>query len=149
MAAKEKLKKILIVDDSDIQLVVAEGILKAKYDVVTAKSGKEALVMLTKGLVPDLILLDILMPDMDGWETYNKINGISLLRNVPIAFLTSLSGIVERLRASRLGAADFINKPYDRVILLEKVEKLLNGERISQDQGSKEAEASAEPQGTS
>ncbi|MDR0502091.1 MAG: response regulator [Treponema sp.] len=133
MAAKEVLKKILIVDDSDIQLVVAEGILKAKYDVITAKSGKEALAILAKGLKPDLILLDILMPDMDGWETYNKINGISLLQNVPIAFLTSLSGIVERLRASRLGAADFINKPYDRVVLLEKVEKLLNGERISQD----------------
>ena len=119
------MKKILLVDDSDVHLVIAENILKDKYEIVTAKSGKEALNILTKGLIPDLILLDILMPEMDGWETFNKIKGISLLKDVPIAFLTSLDGVREKLYASRIGANDLITKPYDGQDLLGRIEKLV------------------------
>jgi DNA-binding response OmpR family regulator len=118
-------KKILIVDDNEVHLVIAENILKGKYDVTTAKSGKDALILLSKGLIPSLILLDVLMPDMDGWETYNKIKGISLLKNVPIAFLTSLDGVREKLYASRIGAADMITKPYDGEELINRIEKML------------------------
>jgi len=121
------MKKILIVDDNEVHLVIAENILKGKYDVTTAKSGKDALALLSKGLVPGLILLDVLMPEMDGWETYNKIKGISLLRNVPIAFLTSLDGVREKLYASRIGAADLITKPYDGEELIKRIEKMLEG----------------------
>ena len=119
------MKKILLVDDSDVHLVIAVNILKDKYEIDTAKSGKEALGILSKGLVPDLILLDILMPEMDGWETFNKIKGISLLKDVPIAFLTSLDGVREKLYASRIGANDLITKPYDGEDLLLRVEKLV------------------------
>jgi DNA-binding response OmpR family regulator len=119
------LKKILLVDDSEIHLVIAENILKRKYDVTSVKSGAEALGLLSKGLVPNLILLDILMPDMDGWETYNKIKGISLLQNVPIAFLTSLDGVREKLYASRIGAADLITKPYEGEDLLGRIKNIL------------------------
>ncbi|MCL2720957.1 MAG: response regulator [Treponema sp.] len=119
-------KKILLVDDSDVHLLIAENIIKEKYETVTAKSGKEALTLLSKGLVPSLILLDVLMPEMDGWEVYNKIKGISLLRNVPIAFLTSLDGVREKLYASRIGAADLITKPYDATDLLDRIEKMIN-----------------------
>jgi len=118
-------KKILIVDDNEVHLVIAENILKSKYEVTTAKSGKEALVLLSKGFIPSLILLDVLMPEMDGWETYNKIKGISLLRNVPIAFLTSLDGVREKLYASRIGAADLITKPYNGEELIDRIEKML------------------------
>jgi len=119
------MKKILIVDDNEVHLVIAENILKGKYETTSAKSGKDALVLLSKGLVPDLILLDVLMPEMDGWETYNKIKGISLLRNVPIAFLTSLDGVREKLYASRIGAADLITKPYEGGELINRIEKML------------------------
>jgi len=119
------MKKILIVDDNEVHLVIAENILKGKYEVTTAKSGKEALILLSKGLLPGLILLDVLMPEMDGWETYNKIKGISLLRNVPIAFLTSLDGVREKLYASRIGAADLITKPYEGEELINRIEKML------------------------
>jgi len=121
----EANKKLLIVDDNEVHLVIAENILKGKYDVTTAKSGKEALTLLSKGLIPNLILLDVLMPEMDGWETYNKIKGISLLRNVPIAFLTSLDGVREKLYASRIGAADLITKPYEGDELISRIEKML------------------------
>jgi putative two-component system response regulator len=118
--------KILLVDDSDVHLMIAENILKEKYNVITAKSGKDALALLSKGgLVPNLILLDVLMPDMDGWEVYNKIKGISVLQNVPVAFLTSLDGEKEKLYASRLGAADLITKPYESSALLKRVETML------------------------
>jgi putative two-component system response regulator len=118
--------KILLVDDSDVHLMIAENILKEKYNVTTAKSGKDALALLAKSkLVPNLILLDVLMPDMDGWEVYNKVKGISLLQNVPVAFLTSLDGEKEKLYASRLGAADLITKPYESSELLKRVETIL------------------------
>jgi len=117
--------KILLVDDSDVHLLIAENILKTQYNVTTAKSGKEALALLSKGFLPNLILLDVLMPDMDGWEVYNKIKGISLLRNVPVAFLTSLDGAKEKLYASRIGAADLITKPYSNEELLKRVESIL------------------------
>jgi len=119
------MKKILIVDDNEVHLVIAENILKGKYEVTTAKSGKEALALLSKGYMPNAILLDVLMPEMDGWETYNKIKGISLLRNVPIAFLTSLDGVREKLYASRIGAADLISKPYEAPELLSRIEKMM------------------------
>jgi CheY-like chemotaxis protein len=118
-------KKILIVDDNEVHLVIADNILKGKFDVTTARSGKEALALLSKGYVPSAILLDVLMPEMDGWETYNKIKGISLLRSVPIAFLTSLDGVREKLYASRIGAADLISKPYEGPELLSRVEKMM------------------------
>ena len=120
------LNKVLIVDDNEVHLVIAENILKGQYEITTAKSGKEALALLSKGYMPNAILLDVLMPEMDGWETYNKIKGISLLRNVPIAFLTSLDGVREKLYASRIGAADLISKPYEGPELLNRIEKMIN-----------------------
>jgi len=125
MSAENGMNKVLIVDDNEVHLVIAENILKGKYEVTTAKSGKDALALLSKGLIPNLILLDVLMPEMDGWETYNKIKGISLLRNVPIAFLTSLDGVREKLYASRIGAADLITKPYEGPELLGRIEKMI------------------------
>jgi len=125
MGTENKLEKILVVDDSEVHLLIVDGILKGKYDTTTAKSGKEALAILSKGYVPDVILLDVLMPEMDGWETFNKIKGISLLRDVPIAFLTSLDGEREKLYASRIGAADMITKPCEGEELLKRVKGIL------------------------
>jgi len=125
MVTNKNMKKILVVDDTEIHLLTVENIVKGKYEATTAKSGKDALTIISKGYVPDLILLDILMPDMDGWETYNKIKGISLLKDVPIAFLTSMDGEREKMYASRLGAADMINKPFEPQDLLERIESML------------------------
>jgi len=116
-------KKILIVDDNEVHVAIAENYLQEKYETIAAKSGLEAINILCKGLMPDLILLDILMPEMDGWETYNKIRGISLLKNVPIVFITSLQGEKEKQYAARLGAADLITKPYDGDKFMETIEK--------------------------
>ena len=121
-----KKKKILIVDDDEIQLSFSEAILKAEYDIVTAKSGKNALEQLYRGFIPDLILLDILMPEMDGFEAYNRIRAISLLQDIPIIFLTSVSGSTEVQQAWDIGAADYITKPYSKDDLLNRIKNAIN-----------------------
>jgi CheY-like chemotaxis protein len=121
----EDLKKILLVDDSETQLYLTEKMLKNKYNITLAMSGKEALALLSKGFVPNLILLDIVMPEMDGWETFNLIKGISLLRNVPIAFFTSLENKTDKIHAYKLGAADFITKPCEESELIKRIESIM------------------------
>lgn len=118
--------KILVVDDDEIHLAMVEAILKTEYEIITAKSGKEALELFLHGPAPNLIFLDIMMPNMDGWETFNRLKAISLLRNVPIIFLSSVSETDEVERAYKMGAAGFIRKPYDKDDLLAKIKKVLN-----------------------
>jgi len=120
----DNLKKVLIIDDDKIHLSIIESMLEAEYEVISVNSGKAALNYLLKGLVPDIILLDILMPNMDGWETFHRLRAISLLEDVPVAFFTSVHGLADEERARGLGASDFIKKPCDREELIKKIEAL-------------------------
>jgi len=119
-------KKILVVDDNEIQLENIRILIEEEYDVTTAESGKEALEHLVKGYFPDLILLDLLMPNMDGWETYNRLRALSFLKDVPIVFVTSVDGSLEKKHAIDIGAADFITKPLVKKDLLEKLKNQLD-----------------------
>ena len=119
-------KNILLIDDDTIFQTVVISMLSDKYNVVTSKSGKDALILLVKDK-PDLILLDILMPEMDGWETYHKIKGMSLLHQVPIAFLTSVSKSEGFEHAEKLGASDYFTKPLDKTDFLDRIGKILSG----------------------
>ena len=125
MHNKEEKKLILLIDDVEFYLEAAQSILKDRYRIVTAKSGQEAVTFLLQGTVPDLILLDIIMPKMDGWETYNILRGISLLKEVPIVFVTALDQTSDEKQALELGAAGFITKPYRKKDLLKKIEKII------------------------
>jgi len=127
MADLEK-KKILVVDDDEIQLMTAEAMLMGEYTVYTAKSGKEAIDFFRRGQIPDLVLLDILMPEMDGWETYHRLKAVIKLIDVPITFLTSVTDTSEKNRARDMGVVDYITKPYDRHGLLERVKKIFEKE---------------------
>ena len=118
-------KKILLVDDNEVQLSFTEMQLQKKYEVVTAKSGKEALDRLLHGFTPDLILLDILMPNMDGWETFGRLRAVSLLHEAPIVFLSSINEQEEIDRAFQMGAADFITKPFDEKDFHARIKKAL------------------------
>jgi len=123
MVDNSEKKKILLVDDNEVQLSVSEVQLNKEYEVTTAKSGKEALDYLFHGHVPDLIMLDILMPDMDGWETFGRLRAISKLHEVPILFMSSINDEKEISRAYDMGAVDFIIKPCNNTELLERVKK--------------------------
>jgi putative two-component system response regulator len=118
---------ILLVDDDELQLTFAENSLNDEFVIYTAKSGNEALHYLySNDFIPNLILLDILMPGMDGWEVFNRIKAISMLKNVPIIFLTAVSESTEEKRAFEIGAVDFITKPYDKETLKNRVKAVLN-----------------------
>jgi len=118
-------QKILVVDDDGIDLEMVQAVLSSEYDVSTAKSGNEALGLFYQGLVPQLILLDLIMPDMDGWDTYKRIKAISGLYDTPIAVFTSSRDPKDIQHAREMGAVDYIKKPYDKDELLRRVGKAL------------------------
>jgi len=99
--------------------------LEENYDVVTAISCTEALRFLYQGLAPAFILLDLIMPETDGWVTFTRIKGISDLHNVPIAFLTASGESADMNRAREMGAVDYIKKPTTKDELLGRIKKAL------------------------
>jgi len=121
----KKKKKILAVDDSEIDLEIIEQMLKDKYTVLPTKSGKEALDYLLHFSKVDLILLDLIMPEMDGWETFTRIRDLGYISHVPIAFVTSVHGEEEQNRAKEMGASDYIFKPLSREDLIKRIELML------------------------
>lgn len=115
-----KLKHVLVIDDNVTNLKFAEKTLKPYYKVSLLISGAQTLKFLSKNK-PDLILLDINMPDMDGYETLIKIRENSELDNVPVIFLTDLSDSESEVRGIELGTVDFIIKPFIPQTMLSRV----------------------------
>ncbi len=112
---------ILIVDDQRLAQKKLALLLKDQgYRLVFASDGPEALAKATK-IVPDLILLDVVMPGMDGFEVCRRLRAHTILAEVPIIMITSLDDRDTRLRALELGADDFVAKPFDRVELQARV----------------------------
>jgi len=118
-------KKIIVIDDEEPIRVMTKGMLGNDYDVSTVKSGKEALDLFLDGFVPNVVLLDLSMPEMDGWDTYNRIRDISKLHKTPIAIFTSSDDPKDRAKAQEMGAVDYIHKPIKKAELLEKMAKII------------------------
>jgi len=118
-------KRVIVIDDDEPICTMAKGMLGDDYDVTVASSGKEALHLFFDGYECDVVLLDLNMPDMDGWETYNQIRDISNLHKTPIAIFSSSDDPKDTVRAQKMGAADFIKKPPKKDVLLERVGKLI------------------------
>jgi putative two-component system response regulator len=128
-------KTILLIDDDQTHLVFTEASLKNEFDIFMVKSGAEALEFLGKGqIIPDLILLDIMMPEMDGWEVFDKINDIAALKFTPIMFYTSLEEESAKERAYELGAFDYIIKPCKQSVLLSKISDTLQRAELKKQQ---------------
>jgi CheY-like chemotaxis protein len=123
-AVSEK-KKILMVDDDEIHLSIASVVLEGKYEIFTASTGAKALGLFYQGLVPNLILLDIVMPGMDGMETFSRLRALSGFHTIPIAFFSSSDDADHKNRAREMGAVDYIKKPVDGPSLLDRLEKIL------------------------
>ncbi|GHV85123.1 hypothetical protein AGMMS50230_07310 [Spirochaetia bacterium] len=118
-------KRILLIDNNELHLLSAEKMLKNEYNIFIAKSGKEAMDYFIRGLFPDIVLLDIVMPQIDGWETFNRIRAMSFLKDVPILFLKSLNDSSEKKRAVEMGLAEYISKPYKKDDLKNRIKKYL------------------------
>jgi CheY-like chemotaxis protein/anti-sigma regulatory factor (Ser/Thr protein kinase) len=119
---KNKIAKILIVDDAPQNIQVAVEILKSKYTVSVATSGEKALSLLDEGLNPDLILLDIVMPGMDGFEICMKLKSNLRYCNIPIIFLTVLENEHDMVKGLELGAVDYVTKPFEPKVLKARVD---------------------------
>lgn len=117
-------KHILVVDDVITNLKYAQEVLKNKYKIALAKSGESALRFLEKN-IPDLILLDINMSDLDGFETYECIKSNPLTTDIPVVFMTSDYGRDSERQGFRLGARDIIKKPFEPEIMLSRVARVL------------------------
>ncbi len=117
--------RVLVVDDDpDINEVVQEGLRSGGYDVVGALTGAEALAEVERRC-PDLVLLDQMLPDIDGVEVCRRLRAAQRTRRVPIMFLTARSGSEARVRGLALGADDYIVKPFSMRELILRVGAVL------------------------
>lgn len=116
---------ILVVDDDLTLLEQAEQILSDNYIVSLANSGEQAIKYLKSGQEADLILLDILMPNMDGYQTLKAIQKLEGWMP-PVIFLTSVCGIDSEIKGLDIGAADYITKPFSPQVLLARLKARLN-----------------------
>jgi len=114
--------KILIIDDSSINISLLESILELEYDVSAATSAQAALVVLENDSLPDLILLDIVMPVMDGYQFLKCIKENTRLCDIPVIFITAKNTESSEVEGFRLGAVDFITKPIAPEIVTMRVQ---------------------------
>ena len=121
------MKHILMVDDSTTNLKSAAEVLHPFYHLSMAKSGRQALNFLKKNKT-DLILLDIMMPEMDGYETMEQIKLNPRTANIPIIFLTADTEHESEMRGLKMGALDYIKKPFEAEVMLGRIEKVLQME---------------------
>ena len=119
---------IFVVDDNDTNLLVVKEALKGQYRVITLASAEKMFSVLDK-IRPDLILLDIEMPGMDGFEALRRLK-TSLYASIPVIFLTSMNDSALEIRGFTLGAVDFITKPFTAPILLNRIKTHLHVDEI-------------------
>jgi putative two-component system response regulator len=112
--------KILVVDDEPANLNLMRQILKNDYDLAFAKSGVDALANIQKQ-IPDLILLDVMMPGMDGHEACQKIKADPRANAVPVIFCTAMTDEQDEVRGFKLGASDYLTKPVRPAVVLARV----------------------------
>ena len=123
------MKTILVVDDDIVSLTTAKNVLGADYKVIIVKSGAQALTYVGKNTC-DLILLDINMPEMDGFETFGKLRETESAAQVPIIFLTSDNDARTETKCFETGAIDFISKPFVPSVIKSRVARVLELEDL-------------------
>lgn len=119
MAGNERAV-VLIVDDTPINLTLLENILSKDYTVKLARSGQEALDS-ALAAPPDLVLLDVMMPGIDGFEVCRRLGENAVTRHIPVIFITAQNNVEDEERGFSLGASDFIHKPISAPIVAARV----------------------------
>ena len=122
---------VLVVDDTADNLAVISGLLKDLYKVKVASNGEKALQIVDGGSPPDLILLDVMMPELSGYEVCKQLKGDPATRDIPILFLTALASAEDENIGLELGAEDYITKPVNPVILRARVKAHLRIKAVS------------------
>ena len=125
----ELMIKILLVDDDKNLLNMGRVRLGRYYEVTTAPCGEDALRMIDEGLFPDIVLLDIDMPGMDGFEAFRLMRKRRELEHVPIVFLTSLAREEDKVKGLDMGAADYLTKPFEGSVITRRIPMYVNTAR--------------------
>lgn len=120
---------ILIVDDAAENLSVLSGLLRPQYRVLAATSGEDCLRIASSQPQPDLILLDVMMPGMDGYAVLARLLADPATRDIPVVFITALAGMNDEEHGLRLGAADYISKPIQPTVVLARVRTQLDAKK--------------------
>jgi len=119
------MKTIFVVDDSDVNLSMAKNALETFYRVLTIPSAEKMFTLIEK-ITPDMILLDIEMPEMDGFEALLYLKSNPLYSGIPVIFLTGYSDDTIEARGFELGVVDFITKPFSTLVLLNRIKTHLD-----------------------
>ena len=125
--------QILVIDDEEIVAKSTERILRKDYQVSVAYSGVQG-IQIARRIKPDLIILDVLMPGMDGHETCREIKKDPLLKSTPILFLSALGNVDSKVTSLEAGADDYLVKPYDIRELLLRIEVILRRSRQQEEE---------------
>ena len=119
MTPEQKL--ILVVDDTPLNISVVTGALKDTYRTKIATSGAKALAIAAAEEKPDLILLDVMMPEMDGYEVCCRLKGNPMTREIPVIFLTAQTEVEDETRGFQVGAVDYVHKPFSPAVVKARV----------------------------
>ena len=116
-------KKILVIDDDKVNIIALAHFLKPQYKVILAKDGESGITAAEKH-TPDLILLDVIMPDMSGFEVITRFKESGITKNIPVIFITGLNDIENIDKCLSLGAIDVIFKPFNESVIKEKISSI-------------------------
>lgn len=130
-SADEQRDLILIVDDTPVNVLVLAEALSKDCRVKVATNGPEALAIASSEEKPDLILLDVMMPEMDGYEVCRHLREDSATSDIPVIFVTALGGVEDEERGLHLGAVDYITKPFQLPIVRARVRNHLKLKRYT------------------
>ena len=119
-------RKIMVIDDSITNVILLEAILNIRgYNAITALNAKDAFPLIEKEK-PELILLDLFMPETSGFELLKIIKSNEAIKNIPVIIVSAVTDDYNILKSKALGAIDFIKKPIDIQLLIEKIEEVIS-----------------------
>lgn len=123
-------KKILVVDDEITIRTLLEKFLATNYDVTALSNGQEGLNWLQTGHIPDLMIVDLEMPNVDGYQFVENVRASGYFKDIPVMMLSGADSSMERVKCYKLGANDFMIKPFNPEELLLKIEIILKYQTV-------------------
>ncbi len=126
MTDAAETKRILVVDDEPQNITIMNEILKKDYIVIAATDGVNALAIAQSQTPPDLIMLDIMMPRIDGYETLRRLKADPRTARIPVIFVTAKGEIDDKMTGYQHGVSDYVTKPLDSSFVLNVVRRLLS-----------------------
>ena len=130
MSDKSEKCRVMIVDDEKSNLIYLNHLLNAEYTVYSVRDAREAVERAIE-YQPDLILLDIIMPEMSGYEVLSALKESEIAKEIPVIFITGLSGLEDEMKGMYLGAKDYITKPFNDAIVQLRVRNQIKIEQLS------------------